>query len=372
MLVHGICGGADDLALWKERLDLKGNEDWDVRISTSITRGAALLGDVLQEVCKHLSAEVVAWVNELTQAACRVTLHFVCHSLGGLITRAALPAVRDALSGVRGIAYGHLVTLNTPHLGIHSPHPFMWWKNTSKLFPFSQFHQIHQVTLQDRRNDSKAPPLSRPRFLEELANPHGAYCAALALFKHRTAVAATHWDVLVPFCTAAISRVNPFPAPSLLAGDLSSFWRIDEAMGFPPDSRLALSQHSRLKADMPSGVEPTSSSDWAVPSGSLLQAPRRAHCQKRDRGSRGSVVSNRSSRQDWIKSNDWEVCFPERMLTGLTSTTPWRRIAYTLHRPVWLGGADSHLFTIGKDRKVRPWSVEFIDLLATMFDEDLW
>ena len=39
-------------------------------------------------------------------------------------------------------------------------------------------------------------------FLEQLANDR--YCRALGAFKSRTAVAATHWDVMVPCCTAAI------------------------------------------------------------------------------------------------------------------------------------------------------------------------
>ena len=59
------------------------------------------------------------------------------------------------------------------------------------------------------------------------------------------------------------------------------------------------------------------------------------------------------------------------LLCGLTAPLPgeWRRVAYTLHQP-WWGHGDVHLFTIGKDRKVLDWSIEFIDMLVAMFREE--
>lgn len=53
------------------------------------------------------------------------------------------------------------------------------------------------------------------------------------------------------------------------------------------------------------------------------------------------------------------------MLQGLSSLY-WRRVTYTVHFPF----ADVHLFTIGKDRKLLSWSVEFIDLMIkSIFSE---
>merc|ERR1719221_1697294 len=83
----------------------------------------------------------------------------------------------------------------------------------------------------------------RSRILDELANPNGRFCRDLARFRHRTTVAATHWDIIVPFCTAAICCSNPFPVPNFLTGDLESFWRIDAALGFEEGDCLPL--HAR-------------------------------------------------------------------------------------------------------------------------------
>ncbi|CAJ1346928.1 unnamed protein product, partial [Effrenium voratum] len=79
----------------------------------------------------------------------------------------------------------------------------------------------------------------------------------------------------------------------------------------------------------------------------------------------GSLTPRRPRRQRWQRSSDYEVEFTPDMLKGLLMGPVWRRVVYTLHQP-WVN-ADVHLFTIGKDRKVLGWSIEFIDLLISMF-----
>lgn len=57
---------------------------------------------------------------------------------------------------------------------------------------------------------SEIPGRGVPRpFLEELADPTGAPSRALRRCASRSAVAASHWDVMVPCCTAAICAEWP-------------------------------------------------------------------------------------------------------------------------------------------------------------------
>uniref|UniRef100_A0A7S2HFZ1 DUF676 domain-containing protein n=1 Tax=Zooxanthella nutricula TaxID=1333877 RepID=A0A7S2HFZ1_9DINO len=353
-LVHGICGSSSDWSVWEDRLALCGREDFLVRAASSITEGSSFGGWDLQRLGDLLAGEVLGWILGLLGRGRDVVLHFVCHSMGGLIMRAALPRVCEELQGEARVAYGHVLTLNTPHLGVHGAKGLMMWKNLSALIPAVLFKQIHQLTLQDGSDDCGRPdrgglcfggrgrrqPLSRPRLLDELARPDGQACRCLAMFAHRTAVAATHWDVVVPFCTAAICAENPFRAPSLLAGDIVPFWRVDAAAGFPEGTTLGAC-HTR-----------GGDAAWVFAD---LCASERPSAARSGRG--------------WCYSSDGEVAFPAAMLDGLCAAAPWRRIAYTCHQP-WWGHADVHVFAIGKDRKVKQWSVDFIDTLISIFLDD--
>merc|ERR1740121_1233816 len=92
-----------------------------------------------------------------------------------------------------------------------------------------------------RGPDGGGRPRAGSRCLSRLASPGSDACRCLALFQHVTAVGATHWDVIVPFCTATVCAENPFDAPNFLWGDLRSFWRVDAALGFEEGSALARS-----------------------------------------------------------------------------------------------------------------------------------
>ncbi|CAK0789799.1 unnamed protein product, partial [Prorocentrum cordatum] len=184
VLVHGIAGCEGDWKIWRERLELRGRQDWDVRASTSITAGARFSGDEVWKLGDVLVDEVLGWVGEIfspcqdapgahpqpgggapddghletstsssslgeASAVPSLVLHFVCHSLGGVVLRAALPGIVGGLDGDPRVSYGQILTLNTPHLGVHTASWLMFWKNLSLLVPPALFRQVHQLTLQD-------------------------------------------------------------------------------------------------------------------------------------------------------------------------------------------------------------------------------
>lgn len=433
VLVHGIAGCKDDWKLWEERMRLCGRQDWVVRPATSITEGGRFAGDDVGTLASTFSAEVVGWARELLQPtppelehaetwvsdgalelsasssnlseapAQRVVLNFICHSLGGIVLRAALPEICGKLDDEPAVSYGHMLTLSTPHLGVHTASALMFWKNLSWLIPERTFKQIHQITLQDGSDCEEQPasngagPVagaddgtedqhpassvsqeSRPgtpsgarrrsgRYLSQLADPDHGACRCLSRFRHATAVGATHWDVMVPFCTATISAENPFDTPNFLFGDIRSFWRIDSALGFREDSSVSRSarggKHSDVfAAHIESGLDEGESNSRATSYDS-------AASDRTASNFAGRRQSGRLGRQKWVSSSDREVDFPACMLAGLASATKWRRVAFTLHAP-WWGHADVHLFPIGKDPKVLDWSKEFIDLMVSMFLED--
>ncbi|CAE8583614.1 unnamed protein product, partial [Polarella glacialis] len=278
-----------------------------------------------------------------------VVLHFVCHSLGGLIARAALPELvpqLEALAPPSKVTLGHFLTLSTPHLGVHPGGAVTRWK---ELFRFSSLHR--QVNLLDGRLSGR-PGEKEPCCLEKLAAREGEFRSFLLRFHQRTAVAATHWDIIVPFCTAAVCPSNPFP----VAGPTeSSFWRVDAALGFDAQSSLV----ARAVGGEPAAAF---AADLARLDRGCLESPVGLSSQ--------SFEAHSKSPLPWHCPNDGEVQFPEHMLLDLASV-PWRRVAFTIHRPL---RSQVHTFAIGKRQPSRValrWSIEFIDMLLDTIEEDL-
>jgi len=369
VLVHGIEGSSQDMQIWKERIKLE-HRDWHLLPASSITPTCRVVGDGIEKLGDLLAAEVTECLKSLEKPM--VHIHFICHSLGGLVARASMPTIMaNAEAENLDVKYGHFVSLNSPHLGVRSGHPFTCWKNMGDIIPgrLGLMRLIHQVTLQDRDakrgsessssqtgsqsgsssgswsgSSSGSSSGSRP-LLEELADANSKHCQALGAFEQRTAVAASHWDVMVPCCTAAICSKNTFPSPSVFTGHLWPFWRIDAAVGFQGE----LAQHHERGGEAAAKFK--ESIDEVQAEQASLQ--------------RNAISSSKPGLERWRKSSDAQVEYVPDMLQGLASLS-WRRVAYTVHFPF----ADVHLFTIGKDRKLRSWSIEFIDLMIkSIFSE---
>ena len=236
VLVHGIDGSEADWVQWEAclredleaELSQKLQSSYTTLVSTSFTKHCCVHnphGDIVlwaRKLAEEVNSGLSKLVKEGRPRLCRVVLHFVCHSLGGIIARKALPDIcekvlgADAGDGEVGVSYGHFVTLNSPHLGISN-----WWKSLGGKTPW--FKHIQQLTFQDAGSDS---PL-----LEKLSKDE--YICCLRRFQSLTAVAASQYDVMVPFCTAAMCTKNPFPSTSFVQRLFQkSSWSVDLVHGF--------------------------------------------------------------------------------------------------------------------------------------------
>mmetsp|Transcript_34124 Transcript_34124/g.61790 ORF Transcript_34124/g.61790 Transcript_34124/m.61790 type:complete len:431 (+) Transcript_34124:63-1355(+) len=356
VLVHGICGSADDWSEWIERIRCRQHPNWIVVAASRITPECQFIASRLEALAKLLSEEVSDILQELLSdeetsrdeesdalslrtryqyfghsaavgSGSRVTLNFLCHSLGGLITRASLPEISKLPALEAGqVTLGSFVTLNSPHLGTCPSSAVTAWKG---LCRFNELHR--QINLLDARLGAHSEDLG---LLEKLAEPSSEFHEVLLMFQHRTAVAATRWDIIVPFCSAAICPTNPFPSTSPTQ---PAFWRIDAALDFEESSVLARE------------VEENACEIW-----------------------KSSMLEFDTSTVDSSEIHTWHterrVQFPMSMYRNLTSAC-WRRVAFTVHHV----GAQVHTFSLGKQQvsaHVHKWSIEFIDTLLDMIEED--
>eukprot|EP00931_Biecheleriopsis_adriatica_P054936 TRINITY_DN32383_c0_g1_i1.p1 TRINITY_DN32383_c0_g1~~TRINITY_DN32383_c0_g1_i1.p1 ORF type:complete len:440 (+),score=89.85 TRINITY_DN32383_c0_g1_i1:36-1322(+) len=345
VLVHGICGSADDWSEWMEQIQLRQPPDWIVLASSRITSSCGFVGEPLEKLASLLSEEVEEFLQEVLSGKSsndsvpipqKANIHFIGHSLGGLIIRAAMQEITKAVErcGDGKVVMGHLVTLDTPHLGVRHGSAATAWKS---LCRFCSLHR--QVNLMDGRlGQSGETELS---FLEKLADPQHGYLKELCKFKHLTAVSATHWDTIVPFCSAVIAPSNPFDCPGVAE---ASFFRVDASLGFAP---MGMSSLQRASAGGPKMEE------W--------QADIEKFEASKNSAETGEVC--------WHHPNDGLSKFPVSMLQGLASV-PWRRVAFTTHRPL---GAQVHTFALAKQqpsRRVKRWAIEFIGMLLDMLEQE--
>ncbi len=143
----------------------------------------------------------------------RVALYFVGHSLGGLITRCALPAlVRDPRVQLLGYA-----SIASPHLGVGRPGGSLA-KNVWKFMTESMCENLYNQTGLDLlfRNTEEA---MQSNLLARLADPEGPYLPLLQRFRHRLLVSAPFLDMLVPYGTSAASPFHPYDEDELQRAD---------------------------------------------------------------------------------------------------------------------------------------------------------
>lgn len=310
VLVHGIFSSDHGFDFWEQHMKNRGREHWEILKVASITKALSFRRQInpcinmqLQDLVKPLVDEVVPWVWRFAQKRRKLRLHFVCHSLGGLIVRTALPTLCGQLDKLYSLELGHFLTLNSPHIGVQpSPYARLRWKH------FVNFKDMYrQVILRDEE-----------RFLTRLADPGDKFVHHLAKFRYRTAVGATHWDFAVPFCSAVICAENPFQRP--IFG--SPFCRLDAATGFESEKMTS------LQAQLVKQGSVTPAEEFAL------------HVHNIDSE---MMQPGATTHESWKACKNGSLCFPSQMLNGLASVG-WRRVAYTLH---WTGKSP-HTISIGK------------------------
>lgn len=350
----------------------------------------------LRQLGDLLAREVLGWIQEIRERCeTSVALNFVGHSMGGVTARVALPTILEGVATLApgpAVKYGQFLSLNTPHLGVNG-------RNVAGLFgglAHTMFKKswISEMGLSDGGIDT-------PCLLEEICDPTGPAFQALEAFEHRTAVAATHWDLMVPFSTGAICAANPFEPPKVTA---SAFWRFEAACGFAEDSPVL--QTCRLQAEgrlenqclpeLDKCMLPVLAATARVRtrsalvgdeskelqcSGTTTSQPSSAGFATDEGTTVGKNCSNAGAptykrrrqqpTQGWISSRSdslrRSVNYPKSMLANLGSELSWRRVAFTLHMPVV---GDVHTFPIGKGFGVA-WASSFVDVLIDTIEHDL-
>jgi len=306
VFAHGMAGCAGDWATWLECLGAL-RPQWRLRALVSMEPHVKpIIGKGLDELAVLAAEEILEEVRqaeiEATDDADEpVTLHCVGHSMGGLVLRAAMPAVfREAPPTMRA---GTFLTLATPHLGIQASWgaPESMWRNLSRVGRIWS-NQLPQLAVQDT---SSGTP-----FLVALSDPQGEYLPALDRFQRRACVTMAHGDFVIPTASGCIWADRAWPKPELDAGHPSR-------------------QRRRRGRGRGGGIM----AGWGFEAMARNQALPRP----------SEVASVGSRELSWMTCQDGAVTFPRQILDGL-QTTSWERLVVRLNIP----GATTHVFLIGK------------------------
>lgn len=203
------------------------NDFW-FATQSGIDKCGRRLADEVESVVEARLAEVRSATdagNASTPAI--VSISFVGHSLGGLISRYAIGELvsrglvvgsnRDAGGGnsasssdITGGADGAFalelktfVSLASPHLGSRRPQRRALGGVVHSLTRVVASRSGTQLLLED--SDAGDEPL-----LVQLADPAKRYYRGLALFRHRLLCSNACNDLTVGYCTSAISHFNPY------------------------------------------------------------------------------------------------------------------------------------------------------------------
>lgn len=174
VLVHGFQGNKYDLRLLKNQIS-------DTVPLCEFVQSSCNEGDTygdLQTLGRKLAKEVSSGLASSPYTVGR--LSFVCHSIGGLIVRAALDTGVLSAYMNRLCAY---VSLGTPHLGYTYSENSLFDSGMWLLKKLKNSSCLHQLTMSDTKSRessflfrlSKAPHLSQFRVVVLAASPQDGY-----------------------------------------------------------------------------------------------------------------------------------------------------------------------------------------------------
>lgn len=224
VMVHGLGGTVRDWDTWVEVLSSRFPE-WSLKPLETLAGGARILGRAVDALASEAAEEIADAVNAqlamLGSPSECLTVHFIGHSMGGIIIRGALPKLVDEV-GVERVRLGHYISLSSPHLGVQAPWstPRHAWKNLSRLTqPVSL--QLAQLSVQDARGKRRRP------YLVALSDPAGPHLAQLRRFRTRTCVTMARGDALIPLASGLIEPGHQLFQWHAFSSE-GSFWRLED------------------------------------------------------------------------------------------------------------------------------------------------
>lgn len=345
VMVHGMGGDFNDWDVWKEFLKERFST-WSLKPLKSLSDSTKFLAKGLDEIAALAADEIVTILrNEQEQLDSpknmkRLILHFVCHSMGGLIIRGALPRIFEVLS-TEEPNLGHYISLSTPHLGIQATWkaPYNWWKNLAPVTSLKS-SQVVQLTIQDGGNDM-AP------YLVQLSDPDGPYLKYLAQFQRRSCITMSFNDPLIPMNSGIIQSSWTFEQNSVFD---AACWQFDQRCGTNPNGPFEKFWEAspRNLAKSPPTPDYQAPTPEAKPQQQEKSFPwRKSLTSLLSFGTLGGEETNEQEQEElsWSASADGMFQFPDKVLSGL-STLQWQRLAVRMHSPPET--FSRHVFLIAK------------------------
>lgn len=335
-------GDEADWNVWQQIVETK-QPTWQVLVLKSLAAGSRFMKASLETLANLAADEVIAAVeHQIVSSARALELHFVGHSMGGLVIRAALPKIVEQQGAF--IQLGHYMSLSTPHLGIqaHWRGDFLgMWRNLS--FVTGMFSsQLPQLAVQDGSKDT-------PAFLERLGAVDGQPVELLSKFRHRTCVTVARGDPLIPLVSGVIDpHCKAAPA---LGMTVPAQWHLKELSEEPEVEPEEVASGFGPGVQSP-GPDPDTSSQPSASLSPQSRSPMVASPSKLGRqvsGESGGQAAGESpsvaGASAFGTSADQSCRYPLLALEGLCSL-PWRRLVAEVHVPP--AARNIHVFLIGK------------------------
>jgi len=146
---------------------------------------------------QKLAQEINIRLEQLLQKYDLIKITLCGHSLGGLFIRSALKHIYQIHGDNPSVQWIGIITINSPHLGVRKPGG-SFFQNVYKYMIHTACEQANGITGDDL--------IGLNQTLKELAEED-----FITKFKYFTLVGLAHHDLLVPFPTAVICPVNPYP-----------------------------------------------------------------------------------------------------------------------------------------------------------------